>query len=68
MRDKYSVGQDPYCYPDADVLVNKLNIRDEETLSAAEIEFTTLRYKSYTSTILDIQEFTLDSARRQNKN
>ena len=64
MRDKYGVGQDPYCYPDADVLVNKLNIRDEETLAAAEIEFTTLRYKSYTSTTLDIQEFTLEHLQR----
>ena len=64
MRDKYGVGQDPYCYPDTDVLVNKLNIRNEETLAAAEIEFTTLRYKSYTSTILDIQEFTLEHLQR----
>lgn len=64
MRDKYGVGQDPYCYPDSDVLVNKLNIRDEETLAAAEIEFTTLRYKSYTSTTSVIQEFTLEHLQR----
>lgn len=64
MRDKYGVGQDPYCYPDSDVLVNKLNIRDEETLANAEIEFATLRYKSYTSTRLDIQKFTLEHLQR----
>lgn len=64
MRDKYGAGQDPYCYPDSDVLVNKLNIRDEETLVAAEIEFTTLRYKSYTATTLGSQEFTLEHLQR----
>ena len=60
MRDKYGVGQDPYCYPDSDVLINKLGIRVEETLAAAEIEFSTLRYKSYRSATSQIQNFTLD--------
>lgn len=64
MRDKYGVGQDPYCYPNSDVLANKLNIRDEDTLAAAEIEFSTLRYKSYTSAILEIQELTLEHLQR----
>ncbi|MGC5703359.1 putative adenosine monophosphate-protein transferase Fic [Pseudomonas sp. NFXW11] len=36
MTDKYGVGQDPYCYPDSDLLRNKLNIRDDQILSAAQ--------------------------------
>lgn len=60
MRDKYGIGQDPYCYPNSDVLVNKLNIRDEDALAAAEIEFSTLRFKSYRSSALGIQDFTLE--------
>ncbi|MBY6064565.1 Fic/DOC family protein [Pseudidiomarina sediminum] len=59
MRDKYGFGQDPYCYPNSDVLVNKLNIDDEDTLATAEIEFSTLRYKSYRSFTRDLREFTL---------
>lgn len=38
MVDKYGVGQDPYCYPDSDVLRNLLNIDDEERLQKAERE------------------------------
>jgi cell filamentation protein len=38
MVDKYGVGQDPYCYPDSDVLRNLLNIHDEEQLQKAERE------------------------------
>jgi cell filamentation protein len=38
MVDKYGVGQDPYCYPDSDVLRNLLNIHDEEQLQRAERE------------------------------
>jgi cell filamentation protein len=36
MSDKYGVGQDSYCYTDSSVLRNKLEIRDELTLSDAE--------------------------------
>jgi cell filamentation protein len=36
MSDKYGAGQDPYCYPGSDVLRNKLDIRDDATLSEAE--------------------------------
>lgn len=38
MSDKYGVGQDPYCYPGSDVLRNKLDIRDDPTLSEAEYQ------------------------------
>lgn len=36
MPDKYGVGEDAYCYPGSAVLRNKLDIRDEPTLSEAE--------------------------------
>lgn len=36
MPDKYGVGEDAYCYPGSPVLRNKLDIRDEPTLSEAE--------------------------------
>lgn len=36
MADKYGVGEDAYCYPGSTVLRNKLDIRDEPTLSEAE--------------------------------
>lgn len=36
MSDKYGVGHDSYCYPDSTVLRNKLDIRDDTTLSDAE--------------------------------
>ena len=32
-----------YCYPDSNVLINKLNIRDAEALAAAEREITSVR-------------------------
>ncbi|SCW43227.1 cell filamentation protein [Pseudomonas sp. NFACC52] len=36
MADKYGVGEDAYCYPGSTVLRNKLDLRDEPTLSEAE--------------------------------
>ncbi|UZE22002.1 putative adenosine monophosphate-protein transferase Fic [Pseudomonas sp. B21-056] len=36
MPDKYGVGEDAYCYAGSTVLRNKLDIRDEPTLSEAE--------------------------------
>ena len=35
-RDKYGTGQDPYCYPNSDILINSLNIHDEALLEEAE--------------------------------
>lgn len=40
--DKYGIGSDKYCYPNSDVLINKLNIRDAEELERAERDFTLL--------------------------
>ncbi|WP_201800028.1 hypothetical protein [Andreprevotia sp. IGB-42] len=42
MNDKYGVGQDVYCYPDSDVLQNRLGIRDAVTLEQAEREISAL--------------------------
>lgn len=41
--DKYDASNDHYCYPDSGVLRNLLNIRDEEVLSEAERDITSLR-------------------------
>lgn len=37
MRDKYGVSQDSYCYKNSDVLVNKLNIENHDSLAEAEL-------------------------------
>ena len=47
MSDKYGVSQDPDCYPNSSVLVNKLNIRDALELEAVEAELTQLRSESF---------------------
>ena len=36
MVDKYGVGDDPYCYPGTDILINKLDIKDDTKLAEAE--------------------------------
>ena len=41
--DVYTTVQSIYCYPDTDVLVNKLGIRDKDALKAAEIEFVAIK-------------------------
>lgn len=42
MPDKYGVGEDGYCYPGSTVLRNRLDIRDEPTLSEAEQQLTAI--------------------------
>ncbi|MCS0126580.1 Fic/DOC family protein [Vibrio alginolyticus] len=37
--DKYGCDQDPLCYPDTDILINKLGIKDNAELQEAEQEF-----------------------------
>lgn len=39
----YTTVQSIYCYPDSDVLKNKLNIRDRDELKQAEEEITSLK-------------------------
>lgn len=55
MSDKYGTGQDrQYCYPDSDVLINKLGLTDEQALEAAEIELTQVRIDQYEPDFDDI--------------
>jgi cell filamentation protein len=39
----YDAFEDPYCYPGTTVLKNLLNIQDQDTLEAYEVEISTLR-------------------------
>ena len=39
----YEAVDDPYCYPDTDTLINKLDIREPKTLMAFEAEMTAAR-------------------------
>ncbi|EOW0440666.1 Fic/DOC family protein [Providencia rettgeri] len=57
MRDKYGIGQDSYCYPGTDILINVLNIQDVEVLEEAETAFTTARYLSYQSELSILSQF-----------
>ena len=41
--DVYTVAQSIYCYPDSNVLKNKLNIRDNKLLKTAEEEITLIK-------------------------
>jgi cell filamentation protein len=55
MSDKYGTGADPqYCYPDSDVLINKLGITDGPGLEQAEIELTQSRIEQYEPNFDDI--------------
>ncbi|MFN3710152.1 MAG: hypothetical protein ACK4GU_12980 [Alishewanella aestuarii] len=47
MTDKYGVGQDPYCYPNSSLLINLLDLKSEEELTAAEVEFTSYRLSTF---------------------
>jgi cell filamentation protein len=39
----YEAESDPYCYPGTDVLINKLDLRDQSALAAFEAEITAQR-------------------------
>ncbi|NHZ60944.1 putative adenosine monophosphate-protein transferase Fic [Massilia genomosp. 1] len=55
MSDKYGTGTDTqYCYPNADVLINKLGITDGPGLEQAEIELTQARIEQYEPNFDDI--------------
>lgn len=60
MRDKYGVAHDKYCYPDSDVLINLLDIRDSETLEEAEAEFNAERYRTYEPTKQALADFSFE--------
>ncbi len=42
--DVYTTVQSMYCYPDSNVLKNKLNIRDRNELKKAEEEFIAIKH------------------------
>lgn len=60
MHDKYGVAQDKYCYPDSDVLINLLDIRESDILEQAEAEFTAERYRTYDSPQQPLSKFSLE--------
>lgn len=60
MRDKYGVAHDKYCYPDSNVLINLLDIRDSELLDEAESAFTAERYRTYAPSQQLISDFSLE--------
>ena len=41
--DVYTTTQSIYCYPDSNVLKNKLNIREDKLLKTAEEEITLIK-------------------------
>jgi|GEM_PF-1430296 len=47
MRDKHGVAHDKYCYPNSDVLINVLDIRNSNLLDEAKAEFIAERYRIY---------------------
>lgn len=60
MRDKYGTAHDKYCYPDSDVLINLLDIRESELLDLAETEFTAERYRTYDPYQQTLPDFTFE--------
>lgn len=43
MSPKYGTGQSKYFYPATDILINKLNLKNDALLAEAELLFTTQR-------------------------
>jgi len=60
MRDKYGVAHDKYCYPNSDVLINRLDIRDSDNLAEAEAEFTAERYRIYEPSMMSLSDFSFE--------
>jgi cell filamentation protein len=53
-------GIESYCYPDTDILINKLDIRDDEQLSKAERDITRLKLlKFFSSPVPEKYDFSL---------
>jgi cell filamentation protein len=47
MVDKYGVGNDPYCYPQTEILINKFDIKAADVLEAVEAELTAIRLEQF---------------------
>jgi cell filamentation protein len=60
MRDKYGVAHDKYCYPNSDVLINLLDIRESALLDEAETEFTAERYRTYEPSQQALSDFSYE--------
>ncbi len=54
MADKYGVGNDPYCYPDSNILINKFDIQNEHDLVATEVELTNFRLQHFSPTFSEL--------------
>lgn len=55
MSDKYGTGEDRhYCYPNSDVLINKLGITDMAALTSMEITLTKARMQTFEPDFDDI--------------
>ena len=52
--DVYTTVQSMYCYPDTDVLINKLDIRDKTELKQAEEEFTAVKQMALLQESMDV--------------
>ena len=52
--DVYTTVQSMYCYPDTDVLINKLDIRDKAELKQAEEEFTAVKQMALLQTMAEL--------------
>ncbi|QOL26175.1 putative adenosine monophosphate-protein transferase Fic [Thalassotalea sp. LPB0316] len=47
MVDKYGVANDPYCYPQTEILINNFDIRSADILEDVEAELTTIRLEQF---------------------
>ena len=54
--DVYTTVQSIYCYPDTDVLKNRLNIQDRDELKQAEEEFSAVRQLALLLSLIHISE------------
>lgn len=66
MHDKYGANRDPYCYPETDVLINLLDIKNQEELSEAESAFSAERYRTYQARELSLEQFNLEHLQELN--
>ncbi|NHZ95260.1 hypothetical protein [Massilia sp. CCM 8734] len=61
MAAKYGTGEDGrYCYPNSNVLINKLGITDEHALEVAEVKLSHARIGQFT---LDFDDFSFAALR-----
>lgn len=65
MPDRYGAGSDTqYCYPNSNVLINKLGLTEESTLGDAEVELTQARIEQFDPDFDDISFAALRSIHR----